>query len=119
MRQLLRRLFKHEDIGWKPIGETFYRYDILKTKWFNLYLHELDAPNWHPHCHDHPWWFVTLLLWRGYIEETVRGTKRHYPGSILYRPAEFSHNVITKGVSWSFVLTGPKSRTWMFGDCHD
>lgn len=124
----LRQNLTHKEIGWQDIGEVFYRYTLLKTRWFNLYLHQLDAPQWHPvGCHDHPWWFVTLLLKGGYLEKqaikvygrTV-GSKlnRRYPGMVLYRSAKHLHDVVTPyGRSWSLVLTGPKQQDWGFQAC--
>jgi hypothetical protein len=114
----LRWVFPNEDLGWKPIGEIFYRYDIVKCRWFNIYLHELTAMTWHPKCHDHPWWFWTLLLWNGYLEENDSGLVSYHAGQLLYRPANYVHNVVTpNGTSWSLILTGPKSRKWGFKDC--
>ena len=119
IESVLRRFLPHKEIGWQEIGEVFFRYNLIKTRWFNLYLHQLDAPNWHPAgCHDHPWWFVTILLRGGYLEKNGGELKRHGPGEILYRPASFSHDIITPyGRSWSLVLTGPKSHNWGFQQC--
>lgn len=145
MEKLLRKLFQFKEIGWADIGERFTRYAIWRTRWFNVYLHQLYAPNWHPECHDHPWGFVALLLWRGYLERVPSArpcacqivgrywgrpegwhhalcvrTKdvRRYPGQILFRPATFTHNVITPyGTSWSLVITTAKSRDWGFKPC--
>jgi hypothetical protein len=115
---LLRRIFPHKEIGWKEINEKFTRYTLLKTRWFNVYLHELDAQEWHPQCHDHPWSFLTLLLWNGYFEQVGDKFYRRRAGSILYRPANFSHNVTTPyGKSWSIVITSRKTRDWGFVDC--
>lgn len=119
----LRRVLPHKEIGWQDIGEVFYRYQLVKTRWFNIYLHQLDAPAWHPvGCHDHPWWFITLLLKGGYLErQSLKvGSKltRRYPGMILYRPADHAHDVVTPyGRSWSLVVTGRKSRDWGFLSC--
>ncbi len=109
----------HKQIGWKEIGEDFIRYAILKTPWFNVYLHRLIAPAWHPMCHDHPWSFVTFILWSGYLERVASGKEiRRRPGSVLYRPAEFRHNVITPyGTAWSLIVTTKKSRDWGFQPC--
>lgn len=116
--KLLRKILPYKEIGWKELGETFYRYTLLKTKWGNLYLHELDAPNWHPNCHDHPWSFVTILLWNGYLEQIGDSFYTRKIGSILYRPAEFSHSVVTPyGTSWSLVFTTAKKRQWGFKSC--
>ena len=129
----LRRFLPHKEIGWQEIGEVFYRYQLLKTDWLNVYLHQLDAPEWHPvGCHDHPWWFVTVLLKGGYLEKQSRTffqdtpsfkmsvvtLKRRYPGQILYRPASHAHDVITPfGRSWSLVVTGRKAHKWGFLKC--
>jgi hypothetical protein len=121
----LRAHVPFKEIGWTEIGERFTRYQLLKTRWFNLYLHQLYAPEWHPQCHDHPWGFVAILLRRGYLERIPcpycgRHTidKKRRPGSVLFRPATFRHNVITPyGTSWSLILTTAKSRDWGFLPC--
>jgi hypothetical protein len=114
----LRRTFKFKEIGWTEIGEKFTRYALWRTRWFNIYLHQLNAPNWHDNCHDHPWNFVAVLLWRGYLERAEGRNVRRRVGSLLYRRAEFSHNVITPyGTSWSLCITGKKSRDWGFQTC--
>jgi len=116
---LLRRFIPHKEIGWWDIGEVFYRYKLLSTRWFNIYLHQLEAPNWHPvGCHDHPWWFISLLLKSGYLERHGDEYVRRRPGSLLYRPANWSHDVTTPyGRSWSLIVTGPKKRAWGFQPC--
>ena len=114
----LRRRVPFKEIGWTEIGEKFTRYALWRTRWFNVYLHQLYAPNWHPQCHDHPWGFVAVLIRRGYLEETAHNLKRQRPGFILFRPATFTHNVITPyGTSWSVIFTTPKSRDWGFKPC--
>lgn len=129
MHTFLRRWLPYKDLGWLDIGEVFTRFQLIKTRWFSLYLHRLDCPREHPHCHDHPWWFVTLILWGGYWEKAYHDTsfslpywRWQRPGKILYRPAEWKHSVITPVLPnrpmWSLVLVGPKSREWGFKECH-
>jgi hypothetical protein len=116
--QFLRRHVPFKEIGWTAIGEYFTRYQLVKTSWFNVYLHQLDAPQWHPECHDHPWGFVAVLIKSGYLERVGQEEFRRRPCSILLRPATFAHNVITPyGVSWSLILTTAKSRDWGFLPC--
>lgn len=114
----LKGHFAYKEIGWHEIGERFTRYQLVKTRWFNIYLHQLYAPNWHPECHDHPWGFVAVLLRRGYLERV--GDKDYWrrPLSVLFRPATFTHSVITpRGESWSIIFTTAKSRDWGFKPC--
>lgn len=140
IEKFLRRHLPYKEIGWQEVGEVFTRYSLWRTRWFNIYIHQLYAPQWHPECHDHPWSFISLLLWRGYTERIPWKSKqvapvifvngvivdmnmtrevRRYPGQILYRPATFLHNVITpKGTSWSLIFTAPKSRDWGFRPCN-
>lgn len=114
----LRRHLRFKDIGWAEIGERFTRYALIKTRWFNVYLHQLYAPAWHPDCHDHPWSFVALLLWRGYDEKVGETVHRRRVGSVLWRQSTFSHNVITPyGTSWSLIITGAGGRAWGFKPC--
>ena len=110
-------LFPRRDIGWEEIGEEFTRWTILWTPWFAVYLHRLKAYTPHPNCHDHPWDFLAIILWGGYSEFHNGRWVRRDAGSILVRPARWSHNVITDGVSWSIIVTGPKRRDWGFHTC--
>lgn len=116
--RLLRKLFSHKEIGWEEIGERFTRYTILRTRWFNIYLHQLYAPIAHSQCHDHPWSFIAVLLRGGYYEFAGKQWVWQPPGRILYRPATFRHNVVTKGqsISWSIIFTNKKFRDWGFMD---
>ena len=126
---VLRRFVPFKEIGWMEIGERFTRYQLVKCPLFNVYLHQLYAPTWHPECHDHPWGFIAILLKRGYLERYSNPRldlpaefdvvdKRRRVGSILFRPATFAHNVITPwGTSWSMIFTTPKSRDWGFLPC--
>lgn len=108
----------YKDLSWTELGEVFYRFTLLKTPWFNIFLHRLDAKKWHPDCHDHPWAFTAILLKGGYYEYTKEtGLVWRRPGSILYRPAEWSHNVMTPTVSWSIIITSAKKREWGFQSC--
>ena len=46
------------------------RYVLIKARSWQLCLHVFhrsDFPDWH----DHPWDFLTLVLWRGYIENLL------------------------------------------------
>jgi hypothetical protein len=114
----MTNLFPRKEIGWEEIGEKFTRFSLLKTPWLNIYLHKLDAPSWHPECHDHPWNFVAFLIWNGYLERIGDIDYRRRPGTFLYRPAEFAHNVITPyGTSWSIIFTTSKKREWGFKAC--
>lgn len=121
--KLLKACVPFKEIGWKEIGEEFYRFQLIKCRWGNLYLHRLHAPMPHPQCHDHPWWFWTVILRGGYWElgDDTRGWAWRGPGTVLFRPATFRHNVVTKTdrACWSLVLTGPREREWGLTGCSE
>lgn len=114
----LNRWFPHKDIGWKDLGETFIRYDILKTRWFNIYVHKVMCPLPPPECHDHPWSFVAMILSGSYYEYTEKtGLVLREPFQPMYRPHSWSHRVHTP-LSWSIVITGPHKYAWSKKGCH-
>lgn len=69
---LLKRfasLFPRKDIGNGAGDVFFWRYTLLKTRWFSVYLHEFLRSD-HDRClHDHPWPFLSIILAGGYHEE--------------------------------------------------
>jgi hypothetical protein len=128
---LLSRL-KSTDVG-DGRGDVFFRrYDLLKTRWGSVYLHQFFRGDKERCLHDHPWSFVSIVLRVGYWEEMRPGpvwacngddcdlapTVRHWrrPGSILRRPAETAHRIdVEPGTRpWSLVFAGQKFRPWGF-----
>lgn len=79
------------------------RYTLLSCKWFTIKIHKAlisdpDEP------HDHPWNYLSIILWGGYWEEKVIRGCRHdntytikqwyKPLSILYRKGDKLHKLI-------------------------
>lgn len=52
-------------------GEEPYltRWILLTKKYLHIYFHKFHRSD-SPELHDHPWSFISIVLWRGYIEET-------------------------------------------------
>jgi hypothetical protein len=119
IERLLRRWIPHKELGWPEVGEEFTRFQLIKTPWFNLYIHRLKAETDPGRCHDHPWHFWTFIVSGGYWEETWHGWTWRGAGSLLFRWAKYSHNTVTKGVMWSIVLTSGRVRKWGFLSCDD
>lgn len=109
-------------------------YLIPRNRRFNLYLHKFLRDDVDEALHDHPWWFVSIILKGGYDEITLdeppfrkEGVRRYAP-SVAFRRAEHRHRVVLpKRTSyaddtrreipipcWTIVLTGPVSRSWGF-----
>lgn len=88
----------------------------------SLKLHEIVLPDDDRCEHDHPWWFIRIILWGGYTEQ-VKGQVYHRKP---WRPwffwrvypcwPEFQHRILSlpRGKNWSLVLCGPKHNSWGF-----
>jgi hypothetical protein len=104
------------------------RYYIFNTRfldntifWWasmNLVIHNtLKSDN--DGYHDHPYWWVSLILHGGYHEDTPGGKYWRYPGHLRFRKAKSFHRLIldpeAKDV-WSMFLMGPHVHEWGFLD---
>ncbi len=94
------------------------RWRLVSCRGWGVYLHKFLADDGED-LHDHPWWFVSLILWRGYWEVTAESDgnwrRRKWPGMILFRPATWTHQVrLAGGPAWTLVVRGPVSRRWGF-----
>jgi hypothetical protein len=122
IERLMQRLGKRPKLiyGCDAQGDagTVYmaRYFIFRTRAVNCYLHVFHRSDTDRAMHDHPWSFVSILLWRGYLEHTPDGVRRKLPGMVLYRPAEWTHYVelIDGKPAVSLVFVARKRRDWGF-----
>lgn len=97
-------------------GDSPYltRYTLLDTSLFQACVHIFHRSDG-DELHDHPWPFVSVILWRGYIEETPKGRRHKWPGMILFRGAKHVHRVELVGVNAvTLVFMGPRERPWGF-----
>jgi hypothetical protein len=119
VERMLRKYVPLKEIGWKQWGETFTRFILLKTRWFAVYVHKLDAPLRPPMCHDHPWHFWAFVLGHGYYEEMNGKVAWRGAGSVLYRTARSNHNTITKEgrPNWSIIIVSKRVRDWAKTPC--
>lgn len=97
----------------------------------------MDAPDPGIDLHDHPWWFVSIILWGGYTEQRsdIRFAIQNAQFAVTYpdtctpgAPEErrwFSvkllrldecHTItdLNRKHSWSLVIKGPRRRKWGF-----
>ena len=104
------------------------RWYLFRTKPFAIFLHRFFRSDEDRALHDHPWPFITFILWRGYIEHTQtckenhcerpshKSAKRKWPMMVCYRPAEWRHRVeLVKGKpAWTIVFRFRERRMWGF-----
>lgn len=111
---------------------------IPRNPWFNVYLHKFLRSDDDRALHDHPWWFVSLILkgayWEHRSEGFVTGKKLRKAGSLAIRRPSTLHRVELEGEAvevfkgyggtpvygwrekptWTLIATGPKIRDWGF-----
>lgn len=104
----------------RPYLERTY---LLDTRWGGIYFHKILVSDPDRDLHDHPWKFLSVLLWgHGYYEHQPDGTKKYFsPFSINWRrdPAEPHRLELPKErgreqPQWTLVFIGRKVRDWGF-----
>ena len=111
-------------------------YLIPRNRWLNVYLHKFLRSDDDRALHDHPWWFVSIMV-RGSYRETLqrevnlgwlRGpqplaetTNERSAPSIAYRDTAARHRVELPAdmngkpvPCWTIVITGRSVRNWGF-----
>lgn len=96
---------------------------IFKCKYFGIFLHRFVGGDDECSMHNHPWPFLTWILKGGY-DEYVVGPDGYGPpkctwygvGSLLARPAEWTHQVQIRPntPTVSLVIHGFKRQHWGF-----
>lgn len=130
-----KQIINAADDAGRDTGPYLIRWAI-NTPLFGIKLHHILRSDEDRDLHDHPWSFLSMILWGGYWEhqaEFVFGNPRfdyrdsvsgrpstvrrwHGPGSILWRPAPSPHRLeLPAGAStWTLVITSAKKREWGF-----
>lgn len=87
----------------------------LETPFGSARLHHWLHGDDSRHYHNHPWWFITLVLRGSYTDQSDAGPDRLSAGSVRFRRADHLHYVDLDCRScWTLLLTGPKIRRWGF-----
>jgi hypothetical protein len=109
----LAKITWHERLG-LPSCPYVIRW-MIETKVGSARVHHWLAPDDDRAFHDHPWWFVTLVLRGGYTDVHSGGAERLTAPAIRFRPALHQHTVVPdEGGAWTLIITGPKIRLWGF-----
>ncbi len=101
----------------------FKRWEILSTKWFNIYIHAIYKADEEEHLHDHPWDYTSIVLHGTFVEkqranligEIAAYTYNHlHFGSIIKRKATTFHKILKleSDVIYTLFITSPKYRVW-------
>ncbi|MBE5453437.1 hypothetical protein E3G52_000301 [Mycobacteroides abscessus] len=137
------RFQPHQTIGSDPNNPYLLRwYVIPRNRWLNIYLHKFLRDDDDRALHDHPWWFVSLMLWGQYVEVTEEGRVvrsapepwRWFWGDrpLAFRASTWRHRVElikepaiaterthvrprSRAIpAWTLIVTGRRTRLWGF-----
>jgi hypothetical protein len=92
----------------------FRRWQLLKTRWFSIYIHGIYEADQDKHLHNHPWDYKSIVLKGSYIEETQTGLNNLKPGTYTSRNGKDYHKIkklLTNSVYTLFIVT-PVKREW-------
>lgn len=104
-------------VSWRrPVAKLLQHFGIA------VRVHEILRSDAGRHPHDHPWWYVTVILRGNYIETVYNDAGRlvdvnHWgPGSVLFRKASSWHRLTLpeRGSTWTLFITGPYRQGWGF-----
>lgn len=112
------------------------RWGIGHDKVGRVLVHRMQAPDPGVDLHDHPWWFVSIVLWGGYLEQRastrsapalareaerlgigLRGTTgRRRMFSVRTMRLDECHTItqLRRRTCWTLVIGGPRRRVWGF-----
>lgn len=126
MKNWLNRFFQREEMDGDGRCATYLvRWTLLK--WWGgrgLYLHHFVGDDWSLDLHDHPKRFVSIGLWGGYIEETMRpdsfstatALRVYLAPWVRTFPANHVHRIalIDGKPCWTLVVVLKTVRAWGF-----
>ena len=88
---------------------------VLDLGFFSIRIHKWFGSDDARHFHDHPWFYISLVLWGSYNDISPNGIKERKAPSIAYFPASHQHTVqLTSKTCWTILITGPEKRQWGF-----
>lgn len=90
------------------------RYKLLKLPFLRIYLHHILRSDEEMELHDHPWHFVSVILWSGYLEVLRGGRRRLRAGSVVRHRSTDSHRLILARPAWTLIFATGQKRAWGF-----
>jgi len=105
------------------------RWAIFETRWLSMRVHEIVTEDRDPLMHDHPWWFLSIVLRGSYVEARpymdteIIGYDHRAPRkerkrfSIAFRKENVRHRITkVSGNVVTLFIHGPERQEWGFFD---
>ncbi len=112
--RILMRILPYFVITGSDGSPYLARYSLLKLPFFRILLHHILRSDEDPDLHDHPWSFVSIILWKGYVEERATGKRRIRAGEVVRHAATDAHRLDLEKPAWTLVFATGKTRAWGF-----
>lgn len=118
---VINKLFLVKTITSKEGNLHFKRWRFFACPWLRIYLHKICLPDYDAHMHDHPWNFISLILYGGYVEKYSAGPNyeniyhnTNRPGKIIKRKRSDVHKIekLINNSNWSLVIAWGKYKIW-------
>lgn len=96
------------------------RWRLFECPWFRVYLHHIRKSDEDRHLHDHPFNFLSIILWGGYREWTGPhgvwyGKNMPLRKRFVFRKATDFHRLeLSEGPVWSLFIAGRRIKEWGF-----
>lgn len=117
VHRVVSRLTPPEEINGAERCPTYlYRWVLLSTPWFKVYLHRFVGDDWSLDLHDHPKRFVSIGLCGSYLEHGPGGRQRVYvaPWFRTFPAAHIHRLTLPAGDCWTLVVVFKTVREWGF-----
>lgn len=112
-------LFRHLRLR-RADGNVYLDRRGIQTRWFNVYLHHIGAPDPGRALHNHPWVFWSFVVRGGYTEQVSpagswKACLRQRRWSLHKMPLSSWHRIISvEPNTWTLIVTGPARQKWGF-----
>lgn len=105
-----------EEINGDRCPTYLFRWELLRKKSFQVYLHHFVGDDWSRDLHDHPKRFISIGVWGRYVEESPTGERLYRAPWIRTFPATHIHRLrlINQSPAWTIVIGLKKVRPWGF-----
>lgn len=112
--RVLAKIFNFIVIDSEENGPYMVRYKIFRCPWFKVFLHHILRSDEDDELHDHPWNFVSFILWSGYYEILPKWSRRVRAGAVVRHRAADAHRLVLERPAWTLVIVTGKKRHWGF-----
>lgn len=117
MKKIINKLFPViRQIKSKTGILHFIRWNIFSSKYFNIYLHKITQADLDKHLHNHPWNFISWLIYGSYTEKLLGEfdeiiIQKRKLFSIIYRNKKQFHKILklNSPIVYTIVFTGKKN----------